>query len=134
MQLHRHPARGSFLVRLVLSIILLFQSSVALASPSSTRFPGSPWPVPAAPTATTSKAAYSPTDNGWSPGAPANPSGACQPDRCEVFLPLVIAGGGAHLPPPAVDTEPPTAPTNLRATATTTTSISLAWDTATDNV
>lgn len=41
---------------------------------------------------------------------------------------LVTGGGGGD------DTEPPTAPGNPRATGTTASSVSLAWDAATDNV
>jgi chitodextrinase len=46
------------------------------------------------------------------------------------------ASGGARakLDRPGRDTEAPTAPTNLRVTAATTSSISIAWDPSTDNV
>ena len=46
----------------------------------------------------------------------------------------VAAPGGRKPPPPSPgDSTPPTAPTNLRVTATTTTSVTLAWNASTDN-
>jgi chitodextrinase len=39
-----------------------------------------------------------------------------------------------HRPPPPVDTQPPTAPTNLTATAGKGKKFTLAWDASTDNV
>jgi chitinase len=60
-----------------------------------------------------------------------------------VFLGLVLVGPTASAapggkkppqPPPSPgDSTPPTAPTNLRVTATTTTTVSLAWNPSTDN-
>lgn len=50
---------------------------------------------------------------------------------------LVIVSAGpamAGRPRPPADTTPPTAPTNLHATAVTQTSVSLAWNGSTDNV
>jgi chitodextrinase len=44
-----------------------------------------------------------------------------------------VTASTAACPPPA-DTQPPTAPANLRVAAATTTSLSLAWDPSTDNV
>src|SRR5467141_311440 len=50
---------------------------------------------------------------------------------CLVFL---VAGcnSGSYTPPP--DTTPPTAPTNLTATAASATQINLSWTASTDNV
>jgi chitodextrinase len=43
-------------------------------------------------------------------------------------------GGGSYSPPPVQDTTPPTAPTNLVATAASGAQINLAWTASTDNV
>jgi len=60
-----------------------------------------------------------------------------------IFAGVVLAAGlvaaaaapaMAARPAPSRDTQPPTTPTNLRATAVTQTSVSLAWDPSTDNV
>src|SRR5262245_57991523 len=50
-----------------------------------------------------------------------------EPPNVPALWQLVTGGGGG-------DTQPPSAPTNLRVTATTSSSVSLAWNASTDNV
>jgi RHS repeat-associated protein len=76
---------------------------------------------------------------------------SCPPARCARFLPLVVRDRSAQQPSPpsdpsnptppvdpnppaASDTQPPSPPLNLRATAKSAMSASLAWDAASDDV
>src|SRR5262247_2718103 len=51
-----------------------------------------------------------------------------EPPNVPALWQLVTGGGGGG------DTQPPTAPTNLRVTATTSSSASLTWNASSDNV
>jgi hypothetical protein len=53
---------------------------------------------------------------------------------CALLLLGGCGGGGSYSPPPVQDTTPPTAPTNLVATAASPAQINLSWTASTDNV
>ncbi len=140
-----------FLPRLLLSLILLSQSSLASAAPFSL-----PNQAGRATLATSASANPAATEAHASTSGSANaPAAGCAPNACAIYLPALVAGvpprSAPTVPPtqtpptqtpptptppavPASDTEPPSAPSNLRETDKTATSISLAWDAADDNV
>ena len=129
MMCRRTTFRSYFVARLLLCLFLLAQSSMALAAPSS--LPDRIGRTSPATSASTSPALAG-SHSSTTPSANA-PAANCTPNDCAIYLPWIAAG----TPPkstPISDAEPPSAPSNLRATGKTVSSVSLAWDAAADNI
>jgi chitodextrinase len=144
--MRRRTTFGSYvLARLLLCFVLLAQSSMASAAPSS-----EPDRAGQSTLVISADVRPDPVEAHTFIPVSANAAAAgCAPNACAIYLPWLVAGVPPTSPTPtptsptptptqpttpASDTEPPSAPSNLRMISKTTTTIDLAWDAAEDNV